>query len=151
MQYIEQVKPSVVVTAFGTENTTRGSFNGTVWLDGLQSTMRRLHAASPRVVEIGNNAALPMDPALCLTRPHVDVATCAGGYAYRQIVDAEARVVGASGAAFIDVEPWYCVGGRCPVIIGGTIAYRDNDHLEPQYVRVVEPLLAARLKRIGLR
>ncbi len=151
LQYIEQLKPVVVVTAFGTEQTSRGGFDKHVWLAALKTTLQRLHAAAPRVVEIGNNAELPQDPALCLTRPHVDIATCAGKYANRPIVDAEADTVSAIHGTFIDVEPWYCDGGQCPVIIGGTIAYRDHDHLEPQYVRVVEPIFAALLKRAGLR
>ncbi len=151
LEYIEQLKPAAVVTAFGTENMSRGSFDKGEWLAGLQTTLRRLKAATPQVVEIGNNAVLPQDPALCLTKPNVDVATCTGKYANREVVDAEADIVRRTRGTFVDVEPWYCVEGRCPAIIGTTIAYRDNDHLEPQYVRVVEPLLAANFKRSGLQ
>ena len=49
-----------------------------------------------------------------------------------------------------DVTPWFCVANRCPPIINDVIAYRDQQHLTPEYVTSLEPLLAAALARVGV-
>jgi hypothetical protein len=59
--------------------------------------------------------------------------------------------VTAAGAIYVDIEPWSCVDGRCPVIIDGRIVYNDTFHLAPGFVTDVEPLLAATLESKGLR
>ena len=40
---------------------------------------------------------------------------------------------GASGAEVIDPTPWICYQDSCPAVIGGTLSYRDTDHLTTEY------------------
>jgi hypothetical protein len=60
-------------------------------------------------------------------------------------------VVEAVGVKSIDIESWYCVDGRCPAIIDKRIAYGDQDHLGPEYIIDLEPLLGESLRLDGLR
>ena len=148
LDYIRAAKPAAVVVAFAREGV---NFNLSLWLRGLQTTLHTLRDTGARVLEISNTPLLPQDPSLCLSRPNADPSACTGDYSYRHGVDSERPVVRAAGATYIDAEPWYCFNGRCPVIIDNRIAYRDHDHLEPQYVNDLEPLLAAALTSAGLR
>ena len=63
---------------------------------------------------------------------------------------AERAVVEAAGGTYIDVAPWFCVDGRCPVIIDKRIAYANGGHISAQYATDLEPLLAAKLRAAGL-
>jgi hypothetical protein len=146
LAYIRGVKPAVVVVVFGEE----GAFDLPVWLHGLRTTLRGLRDTGARVVEISNTPSLPQDPDLCLSRPNANPSSCTGDNS-RHGVDAEGLVARAAGATYVNVEPWFCVNGRCPVIIDNRIAYRDHDHLAPQYVSDLEPLLAATFASVGLR
>jgi peptidoglycan/LPS O-acetylase OafA/YrhL len=148
LEYIRVANPAAVVVAFAREGV---DFDLSVWLRGLQTTVRTLRSESAHVVEISNTPLLPQDPSLCLSRPNADPSACTGDYSYRHGADPERAVVSAAGATYIDAEPWFCFNGRCPVIIDNRIAYRDHDHLEPQYVEDLEPLLAAELTSTGMR
>lgn len=33
----------------------------------------------------------------------------------------------------VDPTPWLCFDGDCPAVIGGTLSYRDSDHLTTEY------------------
>ncbi len=151
IEYMRRLRPQVIVVAFNTENTTFNRYVPSVWLAGLRATILDLRKTGARVVEIGNNARTPQDPMLCLSRPGADPSTCAGDYSWRKGPDAEKPVVTAAGGIYVDVEPWFCIDGKCPLIIDKRIVYRDHDHLAPQYVADVEPLLAATLRSKGLR
>ena len=38
-----------------------------------------------------------------------------------------------SGVEVVDPTPWLCYHGECPIVIGGTLSYRDTDHLTTEY------------------
>ncbi len=38
-----------------------------------------------------------------------------------------------AGADVVDPTPWLCFEGDCPVVVGGTLTYRDTDHLTTEY------------------
>jgi hypothetical protein len=33
----------------------------------------------------------------------------------------------------VDPTPWLCYQGECPIVIGGTLSYRDTDHITTEY------------------
>jgi hypothetical protein len=45
----------------------------------------------------------------------------------------------------IDPTPWFCAEGRCPIVVGNTLVYKDNSHLTDAYVRAIAPLLGRKL------
>ncbi len=147
LRYIQALRPAAVVTASSRAFTTFDAH----WLAALRTTMVALKKAGAPVVEIGRYPALSQDPRLCLTRPHADPSSCTGSFSAGNEDRAERTVVEGVGVKSIDIEPWYCADGRCPAIIDKRIAYGDRDHLGPQYVTDLEPLLAASLQVAGLR
>ena len=38
-----------------------------------------------------------------------------------------------SGVEVVDPTPWLCWEDESPVVIGGTLTYRDTDHLTTEY------------------
>jgi hypothetical protein len=116
----------------------------------LRTSMSTIAATGARIIEISNNPYLKQDPGLCLTRPNAKPSACEGTFVNRDRTVAELAAVRATGATAIDIEPWFCADGRCPVIIDHRVAYANYGHLSPQYVRDLEPLLAAELKSAGI-
>ncbi|WP_250028680.1 acyltransferase family protein [Paractinoplanes maris] len=47
----------------------------------------------------------------------------------------------ASGLRVIDPTPWLCGGGKCPIIIGNTLVYKDNSHLTVAYAQAIAPVV----------
>ena len=39
----------------------------------------------------------------------------------------------------------FCTADRCPVIVGNTLVYRDDNHVTTEYAQVLAPLLAERV------
>ncbi len=148
--YIASVKPFAVVLGFGQELTSEHGFSISTWISGLRASTRAIQATGAKVIEIGNNPYLREDPGLCLTRPNAKPAACEGTFANRDRTDAELAAVRADGGTAIDIEPWFCADGHCPVIIDHRIAYANYGHLSPQYVSDLEPLLAAEFKLAGV-
>jgi hypothetical protein len=60
----------------------------------------------------------------------------------RQLIAEAARD---EGAVVIDPTPWLCAQGRCPVIVGTTVVYRDGSHMSATYAALLTSLLAEKL------
>ncbi len=37
----------------------------------------------------------------------------------------------------------FCVADRCPVIVGSTLVFRDDNHVTSEYARLLAPVLGA--------
>jgi hypothetical protein len=71
----------------------------------------------------------------CLLAHDATLGTCTKTLSGDQIsvYKQAARAAHDRGAAFIDTIHWFCFQGRCPMVIAGTVAYRDNDHISKTY------------------
>jgi peptidoglycan/LPS O-acetylase OafA/YrhL len=83
-----------------------------------------------RLVLLEDVPRLPEEPGACLAA-HDLMSECTFGPTdyneeMRQVsVDAAER----AGVDHVDPTSWLCADGRCPVVIGSTIAYRDRSHI----------------------
>ncbi len=152
LKYIQSLRPAVVVMTFSFDNLLLGKPpNLKLWGTGLATSVRALRLSGARIVQIGNNPTLEQDPGLCLSRPGANPKSCTTTFGYRESGATERAVDQSFGATYIDVEPWFCVDGKCPVIIDKRVAYRDVQHLSPEYVSDLVPILSATLRAAGLR
>jgi hypothetical protein len=80
----------------------------------------------------------------CLSAHLDDVGGCsppraaglnAGGIA------AEAAAVRSAGGQYADLSDLFCTDVRCPVIVGNTLVYRDDNHITGEYARLLAPVL----------
>ena len=47
-----------------------------------------------------------------------------------------------SGGEYADLSEFFCTAARCPVIVGNTLVYRDDNHVTIEYAQLLGPLLA---------
>jgi peptidoglycan/LPS O-acetylase OafA/YrhL len=115
------------------------------WLDSTTRLVQRLRATEANVLVLGP-----------LPDPHSTVPTCVSAHMdnagecspARSValndagIAAEAAATAAGGGHFAGLSELFCTADRCPVIIGNTLVYRDDNHVTTEYARVLAPLLA---------
>jgi hypothetical protein len=121
------------------------------WLRALGRMVRTLRAAGSSVLVLGPLPEPGADVPTCVTANPTSLASCnplradaidAAGIA------AERAAVLAAGGEYADLTPLFCARVRCPVVVGGTLVYVDNDHLTASYVRSLTPVLSAVLDTV---
>ena len=77
----------------------------------------------------------PDDPATCLSSGQPSLGDCMFEPVERSTVLGDVAVDSAttSGIEVVDPTPWLCYQGECPIVIGGTLSYRDTDHITTEY------------------
>ena len=58
-------------------------------------------------------------------------------------IAAEAAATKAGGGQYADLTELFCTADRCPVIVGNTLVYRDQDHVTFEYSRLLAPVVGA--------
>ncbi len=121
--------------------------SGPVFTAGVESSMRTLRDLAPQVYVIGAVTNLPKEPKDCLGSRKATMGTCA------QAVDkltsdrnrAWKRVADKTGAHWVDVLPWFCDHGTCPIVVRNLVVYTDTHHITKTYARTLAPGLARKL------
>jgi peptidoglycan/LPS O-acetylase OafA/YrhL len=111
--------------------------------DDLFSTLRE---SAERVVLLRDVPKSADDPGTCLSQRDPSLRDCMFEPEERSRILADVAVASAraAGAEVVDPTPWLCYQGDCPVVIGGTLSYRDTDHLTAEYAAsLADPLGAA--------
>ena len=77
----------------------------------------------------------PDDPATCLSSGSPSLGDCMFEPVERSTLlgDVAVESARASGIQVVDPTPWLCYQGECPIVIGGTLSYRDTDHITTEY------------------
>jgi hypothetical protein len=60
----------------------------------------------------------------------------------------ERAAVLTAGGQYFDLSELLCADGRCPVIVGNYLVYRDDNHLTPEYAGWLAPVLGAELDEV---
>ncbi|MDN5744081.1 MAG: acyltransferase, partial [Nocardioidaceae bacterium] len=146
---LDRLKPDLVVLSSVEEAPILGTgTSGGVrdWARGWQATLGRVSAAADKVVTLtdtpratGERApdclAVNTDSAgACLRKAPYAVA----GQARRSAAIEAQRE---AGATVVDTEPWFCVGGQCPLIVDDLLVYRDQHHISTPYAQFLSTLL----------
>jgi len=106
---------------------------------------RALEAGSRRVVIMGDIPERFQQPVDCLLAPHASEASCTGQVtANDAALDADVSAVAARDhAGFIDPTGWFCYAGKCPLVVGHVITYRDSAHASTTYVMALRDVFRA--------
>ncbi len=112
------------------------------WQQGLTDALVALRAEAPRVVLLAETPFLTYDPLDCLADP--TVSGCDPPRS-RVVDDAyaavEAAAALAAGATVISANDLLCPGATCPVVVDGTVVFRDQHHVTATYMaRLAEPI-----------
>ncbi len=62
-------------------------------------------------------------------------------------IAAESAATAAGGGQYVELSELFCTADRCPVIVGNTLVYRDDNHVTTEYAQVLAPLLTERIER----
>ena len=116
------------------------------WLDGLTRLVQQLRGTGAKVLVLGPIPAPPFVVPICLSDYLDDVATCAllRSTAVNQTgIAAESAATTAGGGQYADLTELFCTTERCPVIVGNTLVYPDENHVTLEYSRQVGPAMGA--------
>ena len=58
-------------------------------------------------------------------------------------IAAESAATKAGGGQYADLTELFCTTNRCPVIVGNTLVYIDENHLTLEYSRLLAPVMGA--------
>jgi len=119
---------------------------GRLWTEGLTDSISRLSASGAEVSVLSDVPGVQSTPQECLLARDATMATCSWPRLQRNGIlnSASERAAQGASVAYIDLTPWFCANGQCPLVIGSTIAYRDTNHISATYARQLSESLAAK-------
>jgi hypothetical protein len=102
---------------------------------GYDDLFLQLSQYAEQVALIRDVPKSPDDPATCLSSGNPSLGDCMFEPVERSTVLGDVAVdsARASGIEVVDPTPWLCYQGECPIVIGGTLSYRDTDHITTEY------------------
>ena len=116
------------------------------WIDTLTRTVARLRSTRAAVLVLGPVADPESSVPSCLSA-HLDSATaCAPARSVAVDSDgiaAEHAATAAGGGHYADLTDLFCTPDRCPVIVGNTLVFRDDNHVTTEYVQLLAPVIGA--------
>ena len=156
---LDQEVPDVVVTsgvarsAWAGEATDRG-----LLVQGYADRWRWLTDRGVPVVVVGDSPLSPDDLDICAARNPRELGRCTfaaqpavagSGLPVQQdavalvVADPSPEARAGSAVELLDLTPWICPGGQCPVVIGHVAVHRAGDHVTATYASTLAPQLAA--------
>ena len=118
------------------------------WEAGLRRTLRELAPHAEQVSLVLDTPTTPEVPADCLSTSGATLGSCTTQMP-AEVSELNARteaVAREAGAHVVDMEPFVCAHGRCPLVVGSTAVYADQDHLSATYVKQVTAGFVAQLQ-----
>lgn len=141
--------PDLVLTsARAGKAAVGGGTDDTAAVAGFASRWRTLVREGMPVLVVGDSPATPKDLDVCAAwHPHdldrcgfpVAPALAASGLPSQR---AAAEQVG-EGVTFLDLTPWLCPGGTCPIVVGHVAVNRPGDHVTATYAATLSPQVEA--------
>ncbi len=152
IERIEELRPGVVILGFSREygvGNDHVSVYGAAWMHGLAEMIATLRATGRAVVVIGPVPYPPFVVPDCLAQYLDDPTQCSmpdrAPWYDAAGVAAEEAVVRRAGGTYVDTQRWFCTASRCLTMIGGMVAYRDDNHISATYASYLTPALGAQL------
>nr|WP_269326953.1 acyltransferase family protein [Kineosporia mesophila] len=149
---IRALKPDLVVTTSIADHLdligSPSDVDGT-WATGWASTVSMLRTGGTDVVYLADTPRAKTDVPECLSLNPKSIQACAQssdratGTPQRTAI---ARAVRSASARVVDPTPWFCTAISCPVVVGNTLVYRDDNHITGPYAKALAPLLLEELK-----
>lgn len=114
------------------------------WVDALGRLVGRLRGTGARVLVLGPAPDPHATVPACLSGHLDDATACAptrGAGLNAGGIAAESAAVQAAGGQYADLSDLFCTDVRCPVIVGNTLVYRDDNHITGEYATLLAPVL----------
>jgi hypothetical protein len=118
----------------------------TAWLDSLTRLMQQLRATGAKVLVLGPVPAPHSVVPICLSGNLDEVAACTPSRSEavnEHGIAVESAATQAGGGRYADLTRLFCTTDSCPVIIGNTLVYFDDNHLTHEYAEQLAPAIGA--------
>ncbi len=116
------------------------------WIDSLGRTVAQLRGTGATVLVLGPAPDPHSSAPTCLSAHLDDVSACTPTKPAALDGDgiaAEQAVTARSGGHYADLTDMFCTPDRCPIIVGNTLVFRDDNHVTTEYAQLVAPLMGA--------
>ncbi|MGB9222197.1 acyltransferase family protein, partial [Mycobacterium sp.] len=116
------------------------------WIDTLTRTVAQLRRTGATVLVLGPAADPQSSVPTCLSAHLDDAGACAPSrpVAVNGVgIDAERAATTAGGGHYADLTDLFCAPDRCPVIVGNTLVFRDDNHVTTEYSQLLAPVIGA--------
>ncbi|SDF70402.1 Peptidoglycan/LPS O-acetylase OafA/YrhL, contains acyltransferase and SGNH-hydrolase domains, partial [Blastococcus fimeti] len=147
IEHIVETRPDLVIltNAWTATMLDESLDKRTAFRDGLTDVVRRLQPSGAKIVLLSAppGSANLQDCPTGINGPHDCLEGPVDTFATQ--VATEQEVAAATGVLAIDPEPWFCLDGICPTIVGSTPVYFDGRHITVQYAERIGPELVAAL------
>ena len=116
------------------------------WIDTLADSVKQLRGTDTTVLVLGPVPDPHSSVPACLSAHLDDAGACAptrsvavnnGGIA------AEQAATAGSGGHYADLTDLFCTPDRCPMIVGNTLVFRDDNHVTTGYAQLLAPVIGA--------
>ncbi|GEL95484.1 acyltransferase family protein [Cellulomonas composti] len=117
-------------------------------IPGMSNMMNKLEKRGTEVVALSDGPIVSQDALACVARIGADLDECAMPYdeAFAVTDPLLLATEQAPEATYLDITDLYCVDGRCPVVIGNVLAYRDTaGHVTFTYSTTMGRFVGARI------
>ena len=114
------------------------------WIDALGRTVTQLRNMGSSVLVLGPVADPRSWVPTCLSG-HLDDATACAPPRLVAVnangIAAEQTVVTGAGSHYADLSDLFCTPERCPMIVGNTLVFRDDNHVTTEYAQLLAPVM----------
>ncbi|MFF0479709.1 acyltransferase family protein [Streptomyces sp. NPDC004435] len=148
VEYIDSLQPDVVLTSFAVQNPLADSKLDprTEWTRGLVEGYQDLRRSGARVAALTDIPYLRQHALDCALAQPLDLPACErttkNADAAPVVTQAVRDAARKTGVDVIETRPWLCSSnGRCPLVVGDTLVYRDRHHLSEGFALKVAPVL----------
>jgi peptidoglycan/LPS O-acetylase OafA/YrhL len=121
------------------------------WIDSLTRLVRQLRGTGAAVLVLGPIPDPHTSTPDCLS-VHLDNAMACSPSRSNAVnqpgIAAETAATQVGGGQYADLTELFCATDRCPVIVGNTLVYRDQNHMTFEYSRQLAPVIGALADRV---
>lgn len=120
------------------------------WIDTLGRTVASLRGTGATVLVLGPAPDPHSSAPACLSAHLDDASACAPTRSAAVDDDgiaAERAATTGSGGRYADLTDLFCAAERCPMIVGNTLVFRDDNHVTTEYAQLLAPVLGALVDR----
>ena len=117
--------------------------------NGMAAEVAAIKKIVPRVVVIEDPPRHPaINPIDCLLKPGATLGSCTLIYPHELATEHSTirRLTLSQGALYLPTLKWFCYDGKCPIVVGHTVAYWDTDHMTTTYSRAIAVPVSAALQ-----
>ncbi len=116
------------------------------WIETLGRTVAQLRSTGATVLVLGPAPDPQSSAPTCLSAHLDDAGACAPARSVAVDNDgiaAERAATTGSGGHYADLTDLFCTPDRCPMIVGNTLVFRDDNHVTTEYAQLLAPVVGA--------